>query len=214
MGGAAPTPRLPRLRPRCPCYCSKFLANRSSRVARAWQPASQAGRPGSRQGSLGKSPGETRGQPWGRHDTYKPHPEAKATTLANSISGQPGVRCLQNKRSFRFCSKGSLRALRKFLSQRREFRAAPPTPRCTMLRGGCRRLGTEKSVYFARTDPLHFRQHCPPGGWGGRRETSLAKNIHPLGRRRSSAPWPDNERLFCKHRNKKSPQEGETWAPR
>ena len=123
-------------------------------------------------------------------------------------------RCLQNKRSFRFCSKGSPRALRKFLSQRREFRAAPPTPRCTMLRGGCRRLGTEKSVYFARTDPLHFRQHCPPGGWGGRRETSLAKNIYPLGRRRSSAPWTDNERLFCKHRNKKSPQEGETWAPR
>ncbi len=91
MGGAAPTPRLPRLRPRCPCYCSKFLANRSSRVARAWQPASQAGRPGSRQGSLGKSPGETRGQPSGRHDTYNFHPKAEATTLTNSISGQPGV---------------------------------------------------------------------------------------------------------------------------
>ena len=90
IGGAAPTPHPPRLRPRCLCHCSKFPANRSSRAGGAWQPASQAGRPGSGQGSLGKSPGETRGQPSGRHDTYNFHPKAGATTLANSISGQPG----------------------------------------------------------------------------------------------------------------------------
>ena len=128
MGGAAPTPRLPRLRPRCPCYCSKFLANRSSRVARAWQPASQAGRPGSRQGSLGKSPGETRGQPWGRHDTYKPHPEAKATTLANSISGQPGVRCLQNKRSLSVQGAEDLLRPRGYMFLAREVSRRPPHP--------------------------------------------------------------------------------------
>ena len=128
IGGAAPTPHPPRLRPRCLCHCSKFPANRSSRAGGAWQPASQAGRPGSRQGSLGKSPGETRGQPWGRHDTYKPHPEAKATTLANSISGQPGVRCLQNKRSLSVQGAEDLLRPRGYMFLAREVSRRPPHP--------------------------------------------------------------------------------------
>ena len=41
------------------------LLHRTARLA-------AAGLPGSWQGSLGTSPSETRGQPWGRHGTWRP----------------------------------------------------------------------------------------------------------------------------------------------
>ena len=50
-------------------------------------------------------------------------------------------------------------------------------------------LRTEKSVYFARTDPLRFSQHCAPGGdGGGRRETCVAENLYWLAARGPPCP--------------------------
>ena len=119
IGGAAPTPHPPRLRPRCPCYCSKFPANSSSRAGGAWQPASQAGRPGSRQGSLGKSPAETRGQPWGRHGSWRPvgMPRGQPPRNTQRITHQRSKHANRQARDMchvavlrRFSSPGSRRA--------------------------------------------------------------------------------------------------------